>query len=773
MIADARQLRRELALFADLGTAPPAEARDEEHPVFRLSREGRRLELRFDGGVQGRVIERSLDDGESREHESYRALLASEKFGDLRKWASSQKASLEATRHGRGEPIPVKGIFADHGAQLEMNVKQIDDLLASPKDRSSDANSVQILLIDGPAGIGKTHFIERLALSRAAQYTISQRPLILQVQSRGRVLTFLDDLIAFSLQTLRLRITYDQLPVLVRHGLVVLAIDGFDELGDPNGYDLAWGQINDLVNHVRGEGTLVLAGRETFIGKERMVGSIQSLSEVRDTIDVLSLKLPEKHDALTWLRQPENGWSEDQLRPIRELLEPGSYMLRPFFLAQLADSEVAEIFREEVFGYPLAFLVDLMIEREAGKFGEAVEKQMDLEERKTFVHEFLKEVARDMADQQSDALDETGILWIVDVVIGDEVPSEIQRLLRNRANVMAFLTTDERPGYRRFAHSQLFNHFLGEVTIDVVSEGEVPKFVRRNILGADFLSAFSDLVPHLADSNQEIVPKFFKAVHAIVDSYMWTDRGARNMGSLLLATLPSVDQPNLRLEDIHVDEALIQGRPPPASIVRATMNQLDVRNADLGELSFEDATIATLIVNDSTRTPASFPTPALIRYEGFSAEPDAVISSPEAIGVWVDRHGRSPCQDFADHEGIVTAEMREHPMTKLLYKACQQSHRILAPDSAPPYHFTKHQLWPELLKLLEAHSLIEHYTIPRIASYSDYRPRRSETRHETLIRVRSRRTMLDSILDGYWARSEDENIRNFFRALAERIQSDP
>ena len=404
--------------------------------------------------------------------------------GDLRKWAGSQKASLKAVLRSIGEPIPVQGVLADHGTQ--MDIEQIDDLLVSPDGRSGDESSVQVLLIDGPAGIGKTNFIERLALSRATQYTISQRPLILHVQSRGRVLTFLDDLIAFSLQTLRLRITYDQLPVLVRHGLVVLAIDGFDELGDPNGYDLAWGQINDLVNHVRGEGTLVLAGRETFIGKERMVGSIKSLSEDRDTINVLSLKLPEKHEAMTWLRQPENGWSDEQLHSVSELFEPGSYMLRPFFLAQLADREVAEAFRNEMLGYPLAFLVDLMIEREAGKFGEAVERHMDLEERKTFVREFLQEVARDMADQQSDALDETGILWIVDVVTGEDVPSEVRRLLRNRANVMAFLTTDERPGYRRFAHSQLFNHFLGEVTIDVLSEGRSAEVRQTQYPGGGF-----------------------------------------------------------------------------------------------------------------------------------------------------------------------------------------------------------------------------------------------------------------------------------------------
>ena len=58
------------------------------------------------------------------------------------------------------------------------------------------------MLIDGPAGIGKTRFIEFLAWARANRFLTMQDPLILHVQSCGRVLTYLQDLIAFSLQRL-------------------------------------------------------------------------------------------------------------------------------------------------------------------------------------------------------------------------------------------------------------------------------------------------------------------------------------------------------------------------------------------------------------------------------------------------------------------------------------------------------------------------------------------------------------------------------------------
>ena len=43
-----------------------------------------------------------------------------------------------------------------------------------------------------------------------------------------------------------------------------------------------------------------------------------------------------------------------------------------------------------------------MIEREAEKFGDAVEKMMDGEERRSFVRRVLQEVARHLADDQTE-----------------------------------------------------------------------------------------------------------------------------------------------------------------------------------------------------------------------------------------------------------------------------------------------------------------------------------------------------------------------------------
>ena len=110
--------------------------------------------------------------------------------------------------------------------------------------------------------------------------------------------------------------------------------------------------------------------------------------------------------------------------------------------------------------------------------------------------------------------------------------------------------------------------------------------------------------------------------------------------------LPAIEPPvDLRLEDLHIDEALLQAVSPPATIMRVAMSQFDVRGTDLRALRFVETTVVTLIADHSTRVPVSFPAPSVIRSEGFGTERDRVISTPNEIAQWLDRHGKKPVRD--------------------------------------------------------------------------------------------------------------------------------
>ncbi len=739
-------LTEDLAAFADLGTEPPRGAIQGDRLTVRMFRQGEELELQFHDGGAGKVIERSVDTHESRTHASYRALLASERWGNLRGWTDHQKKYLRQTLRDIGPPIPVKGLLQPGDTLIDL--RALDDRLV---EQSHEVQSVHIMLIDGPAGIGKTTFIDLLARSRADGYLSSRRPLILHVKSRGRVLTFLQDLIAFSLQALRLSVTFDQLPVLVRHGLVTLAIDGFDELADPNGYDLAWNQVNEIVDQVRGIGTLILAGRETFIGHERIKANITSLTE-RDDVHVLSLQAPPPATAKGWLNS--NGWSEDNLRDADELFEPDSYALRPFFLSQLANPEAVSAIQHKIAGSPLAFLVELMVDREAGTFGDAVDSVLDEDQRRSYVRRLLREVARSIAEDGTEAIDERMLEWLVDMVMPEDTSSEVIARLKHRAAVMAFLEKDDAPNYRRFAHSQVFNHFLSEETIDAVVNGEVPKYVRRNIMGADFLTAFNDLVLDYAGRAPERIRDFFEAASGLVETYSRIDQGVRNLGAWLVTMLPAMEgADNLMLRNLDMDEALIRGTAPSAAINNVVVNQLDVRGADLQDLTFVSATVTTLIVDETTRVPPSLPVPSRIQCEGFRDRSTAVITNPISIERWLDRHGRNDLPTEQGVSGLVPNELRDRPLPKLLGRACRSKMYWIPLDQKGGFpQFVTDPRWGELLSLLEDHGLAR-------------RERKSMSGRGTdLFHIRRSKDILNED-------EQDHQIRTFYESLVERIRA--
>ena len=743
MITNASRIQEELAPFADLGTDRPQAASDKRRLMIRMIRHGEELELQFDKST-GKITERSLDDDQIRTYASYRSLLASDRFGNLRQWTNNQKRSLQKLQSDYEHRIPVTGLLSSDGRVLD--VEGFHRFLVA-QDHGAE-QSTRIMLIDGPAGIGKTTFIEFLAWSRADGYFTTRHPLVLHVKSRGRILTYIQDLIAFSLQRLRLNLTFDQLPVLVRHGLVILAIDGFDELADPNGYEIAWSQVGELVEQVRGQGTLILAGRETFIGQERIRNSVMSLRST-DDVQALTLRPPVPEDARAWL-QAKRG-HEPELP--QELFEFESFVLRPFFLVQLSKLPPESDFGTPRKGMLFASLVEAMIQREAERFREIV---MTPEQGRDYVCRFLREVARYMADEQSEAIDELALSWIAEVAAPKELVDDTLRSLTHRAAAIAFLENDDTPRYRRFSHSNLFNHFLAMEILDAVVGKEVPKCVRRNILGADFLAIFSDLTLSMTLHGSERIREFYDAASEVLQNYPWSDRGAPNLGTLLVTILPSMKyEDSLVLRNIHADEALIRGTAPIATIHGSSINQLDIQGANVESLEFNDCHITTLTVNAATHVSHSIPVPLQIQYIRTGVDRSKVISFPKHIKGWLHAHG--PTVGHGEHgdakPSVVPNELRRHPILTLLGRACR-SRSFWIPDGSTNIfeNITRDPSWPDLLELMREHNLLKVSTIAASGTNNRF------FHIEQPIRILSEDM-------------NDDNVKSFYEALVARIRN--
>lgn len=734
---------RDLVPFSDLGATPPLLLSNGSSVEAKITRNGvtRRLII---STSDGSILERGPSEVE-RKHSSFRSLLASESFCDLRRWADIQVHILGRSVDAESS-IPVKGLLSSKAG--EFGVAEIDAILAEEDTHKS--SNARILLINGPAGIGKTHFIEYLAFRRAQRFKSTGAPLILHVQSRGRNLSFIQDLMAFSLQSLRLPVTYDQVPVLVRHKLVSLAIDGFDELGDPSGYDLAWAQVNELIGQTRGGATLLLAGRETFLGGERLFRDVKALNSSSDSVETLSLQPPTPNTAKSWLI--DHGWKQSDIDKFEELFEEDSYALRPFFLRKLGEPDLAETLLDSKTGYPISLLVEAMIERESSKFGTAVEAVMDLPSRINFVRRLLGEVARDMADNQSESIDETSLGWIVDIVLDTSVSAEVLSLLRNRASVMAFLTVDERPGLRRFSHSLLLSYFLSEVTVDAVNRSDIPKYLRRNIFGPDFLSVFGEVLTGIAGNRPDDAKKFVTSAASLMSNYRVSDRGARNLGALLLGSLRLAELVDgLKLVGLSVDDAVVKETAGAVEISRGVINQIDIRGADLGMVRFVESGIVTVIANAGTRTSPSFPEPAIVQFEAADGKLELLYDA-DKIRSRINSGWRPT--DLRESQEALPPGYETNALVRILDRACRfGEYWIRSEGDEFAEKIVSHERWSDVVGLLKQHDLVREER------------KAASGRPSTFFHIRRKTDILSRSID-------DDQLRGFFGSLRTAVEQD-
>jgi hypothetical protein len=685
----------DLTPFCDIGTGAVKVTEHGTRMTARLTRDTRSLKLVFD--ITTGKVESTWGSGQAKYFASFAALLASDVFANLRRWSDVQQEVLRREIPSEKDLLPVRG--TTHHKESVSSLDEIDDILGSV---TQEMNGAKILVIDGPAGIGKTSVIEQLALKRAVSHRTSAQPLILHVKSRGRVLSNLQDLMAFSLQTIRSQITYDQIPVLTKHGLVVIAIDGFDELADPNGYETAWSQLGELVVSVRGKGTIVLAGRDTFIGRNRLVEDVEVLRDGVDIVSSLTLEAPSPDQAKTWLKRHQ--WTEANFESpaISVLLEDNSFALRPVFLRLLAEHIKPRELKDKYARYLTPLLVDHMIRREAGLFGRPVQAVMNEAERIRFVSEFLCEVARSMADSQTESMEATELSWISEAALGDGKPADIVSLIRNRASVVAFFINDERPGYRTFMHSHFLHYFVALVTIDVISRSETPKFIRRNLFGAEFLSVFTDVVAEMSVASPDVFSAFWSRALNLPFSHRSSDRGLRNIGALVLATLPSVSNGgDIDVQEFQIDDAVIRGACPNCAWTNVAVKQLDCRGSDLSLIRCSGTKVENLIADDASSFGPSFPIPKKI----ILADGQQVVGSDE-IAAWLGRHGQNAAETVTS--GLASVALRKKPIYELLRRVARVRQYWLREDSddVMANKIINDPEWPTLSKVLTSHDYL-------------------------------------------------------------------
>ncbi|MFE2150424.1 NACHT domain-containing protein [Streptomyces lavendulae] len=138
------------------------------------------------------------------------------------------------------------------------------------KDLQANRGQTQVVFINGEAGIGKTRAMVDAARSRARQVEqeIHEKgscdlPLFLYVRSTGHVLDSLTTVVNGAVTATR-NLTDGGVKALCRNGLMILLIDGFDELLGGAGYSDALGSLRPWLSELGGRGVVVVSARSSY-----------------------------------------------------------------------------------------------------------------------------------------------------------------------------------------------------------------------------------------------------------------------------------------------------------------------------------------------------------------------------------------------------------------------------------------------------------------------------------------------------------------------------
>lgn len=652
---------------------------------------GRRMQFTRNGSEhdyfidssEGSVIARHAKD---KKYVSVKSLLASREFSDVRAFTATQVRMFKD--FNLEKLIPPEGEF-DSKTLTRTSLRAL-----TPANATQREKNISVVLLDGPAGVGKTSLIQRILVQRArGQQDVSSAPPILHVASRGRRLTALDEALAQSIQILRAQFTFDQVPTLIRHNLIQLAIDGFDEMVDPEGYQDAWFALKDFFDSTEFGGPIILAGRDTFFDQQSFT---KQMKDSQHSFQLAHLRLSPV-SALTarnWLGQ--QGWAESDLNdPYASLvLRPGSYALRPYFLNELSKVKNWQAIESKDLT-PRAFLLNEFVMREAKLIGEQLSLPAENIRQKLF--SIFEEIALEMADNEADVVDLSFLQLVTEFAFGESLGQQDLAKLRHKAGSFALLEADAREGYRRFPHTEISHHFLAQALIRVVSADTPVRFLRRGIVTSDLLAIFAEI---LISQPESTAIKFIKNLERIALSEVSFDRLTENVASLLITGLcRTIGDARKYYQDLQVSNVVLFGLVAPATLERVRIQRLDAKEAALTQVNFLECDVVKLIVDETTRFGASIPAIHQIQLmTGAGAICD--IFSPEEIIAWIKAHS-------VDEE-VEVSENNE--AVRLLERVCRimlRQHMIKDHDSDEFGRVLRARYWSEIEAILLDESYID------------------------------------------------------------------
>lgn len=348
----------------------------------------------------------------------------------------------------------------------------------------------KICFVTANAGHGKTHLLRRFEWEQARRYQSGQSNyLFLHVDLHGRDLHYLDEVIMYEIaDRLHLSGIYSSsVLTLMRNGLLILGVDGFDELAAETDGEKSIGSFSDLIRKLDGQGTLIAASRRTFFNNQdyqKYKSHFDSVSEACCSFDELRLHNWGERECVEYLSYHVNAPQEEYERMLSYLHNDRNNPLleRPFLFTNIVDyatesgitpydflREGREDNDDEI---GLERIISAFIRREVEKWNSY--RLRDDRHYLTFDQhqQLLSEVAMEMWLSQRDYISVDMLEFTLSILLEQwEIPQTDHPNILKLVKSHALLVADSHgSNYRRFDHDEFRNFFLARGLSSLLEE---------------------------------------------------------------------------------------------------------------------------------------------------------------------------------------------------------------------------------------------------------------------------------------------------------------
>jgi hypothetical protein len=479
--------------------------------------------------------------------------------------------------------VPQTPAFVTPRGQMLFSLDQAptDELLPAPNAVAGlrtildqrPAGTCSVVYLTSDAGEGKTTVIQYLARQQAEAFKRKESDwLLVPISLGGRpFLRFEDVVVAALMNQLRFqRLYFDSFVELVRMGVLIPALDGFEEVFVETDEGDAVSSLGGLIRQFGGDGSVLIAARKAYFEYNRLKTQARLLDAL-PSVDVSFARVKlDRWDQQQFIDYCDKNQLEDGEGLYRavttRVAEDHPLLTRPVLVRRLVDiarnhrgySFLAEL-RPESDGFFLRF-IDQIIEREAtekwiDKFSDPPQPLLSVKEHR----QLLSYVAEEMwisktSILSAEMMDSLAEIFCDTAGKGPVITRQVRERLKHHALIGS-------SGGREFSfdHENFRDFFVGQQVGWHIISGQSSDI--RRLLRCESMPDWTiDVACSILQSEGFAPQKAIEKIREVAASESSLSFARENVGALAIRLAERVFDDNVYLKELTFPAYALQGR---------------------------------------------------------------------------------------------------------------------------------------------------------------------------------------------------------------------